>query len=179
MDISGLRSFLSEENIKMHQGYLKNLKLRYSLSEKSIQNLKGKSMDEVRRMGIKKSVKEELLALLSEIKLHECYFRSFSSASSTSELIKKHYGSDSSFRYELLVCARESPGDFLCVFLRGRSTPEIRACRKDFLAHRAEMPSLALDLCEHAYFFDYGYGKEAYLRAAISHLDCSKLSVSP
>ena len=41
MDISALRSFLSEENIKMHLGYMKNLKLKYSVSEKSIPSLSG------------------------------------------------------------------------------------------------------------------------------------------
>jgi len=176
MDISALRSFLSEENIKMHLGYMKNLKLKYSVSEKSIPSLSGKSMEDVRRLGVKKSVKEELLSLLSEIRLHECYFHSFSRTPHTSELIKKHYSSDSAFRYELLLVSRSAECGFLCVFVRDRSRPSVRVCDKDALVQYRDVPVLALDLCEHAYFLDYGFKREEYLRAAISHLDLSKLS---
>ena len=34
---------------------------------------------------------------------------------------------------------------------------------------------LAVDLCEHAYFYDYGFDKKSYLKAALSSLDLSKI----
>ena len=39
-----------------------------------------------------------------------------------------------------------------------------------------EKPLVAIDLAEHAYFGDYGFCREEYIKAAILHLDLSKIS---
>ena len=36
-------------------------------------------------------------------------------------------------------------------------------------------PRLAIDLCEHAYFIEYGFDKERYLEDLLRHLDLSRL----
>lgn len=174
MEISHLRGFLGEENIKMHVGYMKSLKHMYSINEKSIPEIRGKRMEQIAGLGLSRRLVSELLALGSEIKLHECYFSSFASVPSASKLLRKHYGSENSFCYELLGVAKGASGGFLCVFLDSRGRPVPRLVAPTGLKI-GENPILALDLQEHAYFLDYGFKREEYLRASISYLNIAKL----
>ena len=130
-------------------------------------------------MNMKKTLRSELTELLSEIWLHECYFNSFASRGTSSEILKELRISENSFRYEMLLSARESETGFLCLFLRAGTYPDIKICTKSDVISESHPPLLAIDLCEHAYFLDYGYRREEYLRAAIARLDLSKLSGRP
>ena len=174
MEISHLRNFLSEENIRMHVGYMKNLKHRYSINEKSVPEIRGKRMEEIVKLGLSRKLVSELSALASEIKLHECYFSSFALSPSVSESLRKYYGSENSFCYGMLEVAKGGTGGFLCVFLDSRGRPVTRIVSPTGLKI-GESPVLALDLEEHAYFLDYGFKREEYFRAAISHLNIAKL----
>ena len=42
-------------------------------------------------------------------------------------------------------------------------------------AFRFGTPTLAIDVCEHVYFMDYGFDKERYLVSSLPYLDISKL----
>ena len=37
------------------------------------------------------------------------------------------------------------------------------------------LPLVCIDVCEHAYFLDYGFDKERYLKSALPYLDITKL----
>ena len=41
----------------------------------------------------------------------------------------------------------------------------------------ADIPAV-VDVCEHAYFMDYGYNRERYLLSSLPYLDIAKLSAS-
>ena len=45
----------------------------------------------------------------------------------------------------------------------------------DAFLRAQRLPCLCVDVCEHAYLQDYGFEKEAYVRAAVAHLDVAKL----
>ena len=51
MNLNAMNLFLSEENIKRHLEHLRTQKLKYSILEKSVPELKGKSIKEILRSG--------------------------------------------------------------------------------------------------------------------------------
>lgn len=170
-------SFLSEGSIKAHIEYLRGERLRHSIDEKSFPEIKGKSIAEISRMNLKRTVKSEIIKRLTNIKLHECYFSSFCEAQAPYKPIKKFYSSEDAFLYEILTLARESEHGFIYVTSGERKRPEIKLSIENPAALLRDVPILALDISEHAYFADYSFDKEKYLRGALSHLDISKLAL--
>ena len=175
MDFKALRRFLSEENIRRHLSYLRSLRLKLSIIEKSVAGIKGKSQGEILSMSLSKAVKREIIPLLANINLHETYFSSFTAEPRPSELIKKYHGSESAFCYRMKEAARGSDHGFLYVFKDQRGRPDFGVLRDIDISASEITPVLAVDLYEHAYFADYGYDYEGYLKGALSHLDFSKL----
>ncbi len=173
--MDALRTFLTEENIRLHKDYLRQQKLRYSILEKSIPEIKGKSITEIHKMNLKKSLRAEILPLMQDIAAHETYFHSFSKESSPCKALKKYYSSEAGFCYELFQLARAEIGGFLFVFLDNRARPVAKLSSDTPFAYVTEQPVLALDLCEHAYFADYGFDRDEYLRRAIASLNLAKL----
>lgn len=170
--------FISRTNYELHTEYLRTLKLKMSIFEKSYPDMKGKSCKEIIKLPIKRSEREEAAALKSDILAHELYFSSFSSSNTTSSTIRDAHGSEAAFLYELSLAAMDSDG-FLFVFKDKQGTPIWKACDEPLeLFLSTQMPILALDLSEHAYFFDYFFDKAGYVRSALSHFDLSKIKKS-
>lgn len=175
MNFKAMNMFLSEENIKRHLEYLRTLRLRYSVLEKSLPELSGKNIIEIARLGISKKVKEEALELLWQIKSHELFFNSFCEAPSWPETIRRRNSSRERFAYDLLMDARGRDYGFLYVFSdRQEKLVTVYTDRFDGAFVKYE-PRLCLDLYEHTYFTDYGFKKERFLRGALSYLDTGRL----
>ena len=172
---SAMLAFLSEPNLRVHEEYMRKLRLRHSIMEKSLPEIKGKSAAEVLRMPMKRSLKNEILPTLMAYEAHKIYFSSFSDKEVRSDPIRKAYGSESAFCYEMLESARRRGYGFLYVFkdARGKVSFRVAPDADEFMVR--ENPLLVVDLFEHAYFSDYGYAYEKYLRGALSHLDFSRL----
>ncbi|MBE6532452.1 MAG: hypothetical protein E7676_02955 [Ruminococcaceae bacterium] len=177
MNKSILLEFLSEDNLNLHISHMKNEASKYSILEKSIPRLVGVPISEIYRLGLKKDECEDALAIRSCVEAHKLYFDSFSYLNQKCEKVREYFGSVDKFLYEVFECAREGSEGFVYVFLDNRKRPLIEFCKGyDILINKT--PILALDLFEHAYFWDYGFKKEKYLRVAISRLDIEKLETA-
>ena len=175
MNLKALNTFLSQANIKEHLSYYRTLKNKHSIIEKSYPDLKGKSAEEIFKMNLNRGLKEELSRLLCKIKAHELYFSSFSEDVKPSFAVRKHYGSENSFIYELKKAALSMEYGYAYVYLDFKGIPSFRCvCSLDerFIKDR---PKLLVDLYEHAYFADYGFNYPLYLDGALSHIDLSRL----
>lgn len=169
-----MRTFLTEENINVHKEYMKTLRLRHSIVEKSIPEIKGKNIFEIERMRLKKTDREEILSNLSEYLAHEIYFKSFIITQNREPCIRKYYSSEEAFLYEAFTMGMNAKEGFVFIHLSERGKPEIQICQSGIKTKY--LPKLAIDLCEHAYFLDYRFEKERYLKNALAHLDLSLLT---
>jgi superoxide dismutase len=169
-----MRTFLTEENINVHKEYMKTLHLRHSIVEKSIPEIKGKNIFEIERMRLKKTDREEILSTLSEYLAHEIYFKSFTITQNREPCIREYYSSEEAFLYEVFIMGMNAKEGFVFIHLNERGKPEIQICQSGIKTKY--LPKLAIDLCEHAYFLDYRFEKERYLKNALSHLDLSLLT---
>lgn len=169
-----MRAFLSQESIAEHREYMRTLRLRHSVMEKSIPSVKGASLSEISKMKLKKRDKEDILENLSNYLLHDLYFRSFSDLPNRVSFLKKYYPSEEAFLYEILRQCTDTSSDFILIFTDSRGRPQIKAFNswQDII----NMPRLAIDLAEHAYFLDYGFDKERYIRNALSHMKLELLT---
>ncbi len=145
----GIKSFISEESIRMHKEYLAALRMKKEICTSN----------------------KERSAIEAEIRAHELYFSSFRKEHIPCARIKAGYGSENRFCFILSEYAKKFRSGFLYIYpvsrhpFVGYGTGE-----KDFA--RAV---LAIDLWEHAYFHDYVFDFSSYLAAALSHLDFSRL----
>lgn len=175
MNIKAMSMFLSEDNIKRHLEQLRTYRLRLSILEKSLPELKGKDINEINRLPLERKAKEEALVLHWAIKSHECFFDSFSEMPGRSEMIDKHYSSRDSFIYNLYTEGMKSGCGFLYVYVN-RSVPKTLFLNEFDMSFLRIKPILTLDLFEHTYFLDYGFAKDRFLRSALSYLNTGKLS---
>ena len=166
--------FISDRNRDIHKGELMKMKHKRSIFEKSYHTTFN-SVNDAFQKAVPQREREELYGLLCDIALHEIYFSSFLPHRGVSELIKKRYGSEAAFVYSLYECAREADGGFLLVFSDERGRVEFCAGRDYGALLRKRMPILALDREEHAYFLDYQFERESYIRAALSEFNISKI----
>ena len=168
-----MRSFLTEENILIHREYMKTLRLKHSIMEKSFPEIKDKSVFEIEKMRLPISCKEEILENLKDYISHELYFRSFSQSISVPDVIKMRYSSPEAFLYEIYLLASEKKQGFIYVLITNKGVPEI--LHSDDIKRMRWMPRLALDISEHSYFLDYRFEKDRYIRSAISNMNLSLL----
>ena len=175
MNYSALTTFMSDDSLKKHLAHMKTKKLEHSIIEKSIPEIKGRSVREIFEMNLKRSVKTEIIERLQYIKSHETFFASFVSAAAPCPRIKKFYSSEDSFCYEILELARRHDTGFVYVFSDKHARPTVKHSEGTPLVYINEIPRLAIDLYEHSFIFDYGFERERYLRAAIAHIDLSRL----
>ena len=174
-----MNRFLSDESIAIHSDYVRIKRLKYSIIESSVPKLKGAKIKDVYRMRIAPYDKRDALELLSEIALHELFFRSFyKTPYPASGAVRSAYGSEANFLNAIYKQAMSLPYGFILVYsLAGRI--EVRECTDFKSAYYRSEPVLALDVCEHVYFADYGFDKERYLLAALPYLDLTRLTDSP
>ena len=166
--------FLSERNIEMHREYLNGLILKYRIFEKSYPELSGCNIDGIYKAKIPFSERIEAANLYSEILAHKTYFSSFGNRNSKSERIKNEFGSVAQFLYEIREHSKHSEHGFLLIYDdKGKLGIYCGAQYEKILRFKKVL--LALDLCEHAYFYDYGFKKDEYVLSAISHFDLNKV----
>lgn len=167
-----ITDFLSDENIALHKEYLRQMRLKYSILESSIPALCGAGVGGVMRLRLERRDRDDALSLLPGIVLHEIFFTSFSAVLyPRSSVLAKKYGSEATFLNELYRLSINAAYGFLVVD-RGGGASVVT----DYLgAFRYADPVLALDLCEHAYFLDYGFDRERYLVSALSYFDLTKI----
>lgn len=175
MNIKAMNLFLSDDNIKRHLEYLRNCRLKFSILEKSVPELKGKEMSEICRLGFPREVKDEALELLWKIKSHQCFFHSFSETPGRSEALNRTYSSGEKFLYELYLEAMKREYGFLYVY-QERGTIKMEFMTEFDKTFLKINPLLALDLYEHTYFSDYGFAKDKFVRNALMYFDTSKLN---
>jgi superoxide dismutase len=89
-----------------------------------------------------------------------------------SDNIRSHYGSEDALRYDLIRAGMDIRYGFLCIYFRdGKLYYDASG---DYIRLVVpNIPLLAVDVCEHAYFLDYGFDKERYLNRAVSYLNLS------
>ena len=158
---------------RIHRDYLRSLSLKYEILEKSEPKLCGLPLSRLMNYprGIARDICAEAIVLLSEISLHRLYFESFSEKGELycQKQIEDRVGSLSSFIYDMKNASLKLRRGFVSIG-RGRNGVEFRAS-EDFTEHFVEFfPLLTIDLCEHAYFVEYGFNTERYLDSMISHL---------
>lgn len=167
-----MEKFLSEESLLLHRGYLEGLSARYSVMEKCYPYIKGKELCELARIrnGRLGEDKKGILRLKAEITCHKIYFSSFGDKYQTSPTVKEKYKSEASFLYELYNKCIFSDAKFCVLGIdRGNIYTEEIFDYIDIL-HLAR-PLLAIDLCEHAYFEDYKFDRNAYIENAVSRIN--------
>ena len=173
-----MNEFLSEENILLHREYLKNKRLKYSILEDSAPSLKGADVRDVLRMRLNQYDRRDAISLLPEIKLHELFFSSFSSARfSHSDLVCDGWGNEAAFLNEIFIVGMSLICGFVCIYFSGARIT-VRGFVNCLDVFKFGEPLLALDVFEHAYFMDYGFDKERYLISALPYLDITKITAA-
>ncbi len=169
-----LRAFLTDENLQAHLSHLNDLHLKYSIAKKSIPMLLGKTPREIYAMNLRNDVREEILPLINGIICHKIYFSSFSSAPAPCKEIRQFYSSEAGFLYEVSELSRSVNYGFALIGRDRRQRPFISRY-EDFSQKLPSGAVLALDLCEHAYFLDYRFSKDKYLKYALGFLDIKSI----
>ena len=164
---------VSDKTLLLHKGYLEKQKLKYSVCEKSYPCIKGKGIGEINKMrSIARGDKENITSLSCDIILHETYFQSFGREYQSSEVVRKLYRTETSFLYTVYEASMQSDGGF--VVIRAERDKIIIDCVSQ-PSKLLNKPILAVDICEHAYFYDFGFEKEKYLERVLPRLNLNML----
>ena len=168
-----LTEFLSDGAIALHREYIRQKRLKYSIIESYLPRIKGAGVKDILRLGLTRRDRADVLALLPEITLHEIYFASFSDTRYVrSEAVSHIFGSEAAYLNHLFALTKNYDRGFLTVSRDGTAS----VVTDPFDAFVRGEPILAVDLCEHAYFLDYGFDKERYLISCLSYLDLTKIT---
>ena len=169
MSGENIDKIISDGARRLHIDELSRMRLRYSVLEKSIPALSGVGIREILKLKLPRDVKREAVEAQGMIKAHELYFSSFAGGICRCDRIKEHHTSENAFLYDIMREALPF-GEGFCFLMMGRSgvyhfltKMPCEAFIKPFAT-----PVLALDLYEHAYFIDYGFEREEYLKRALS-----------
>ena len=168
--------FLSEESIARHKEYVRNLRLKYSILQKSETLLKSTNIRDIKWQKMSSDLASEAFFLLSEITLHGLFFDSFSPITyqPLPSCVRSVYTTSAELLNSIFRLASEGVGGFIILY---RDADKLMIARvlppyRELLYVR---PLLAIDLFEHTYFSDYGFAVSDYLIAALPHLDLSRL----
>lgn len=164
-------TFIHEDSLARHLDYVNKSRLRLSILRKSLPMLDGKSVYDMMGMHLDADVAEECIPLAADVELHEVYFSSFSQKRFlSSPHIRSLFGSEAAFLNMLYREAMGLPYGFVSVGRNGKRVDVIACQRAEEHAYRRRI-LLAVDVCEHAYFSDFGFAKDEYLKEALSYLD--------
>ncbi len=165
--------FLSAASIREHKEHLCELKHKASILKKSGIDFEKEAKGERCVVLLNSKERSKIEKLLHDIKMHEIYFSSFGQSFIPCPKVKERFGSENNFAYLVSRYAEEMTDGFVCVW--SDRAGRIRFSDSRELPKGAEI-HLAIDLYEHAYFKDYGFKKSAYVRAALAHLDFSRIN---
>ena len=168
--IFGIEGLISDVSLDMHNEYVRNLKLKLSVLEKSYPEIISRDFCDITKSRFK--YKDEAVFLKSEIKMHELYFSSFGEGYQRSNKIREEFGSEARFLYDLLCGARDEKCDYILISLTRRERVKVDFGSSSILL-TADAPMLCIDICEHAYFRDFGFERDAYLKCFLPHLNLS------
>ena len=168
----GRLSFVSEDAYTWHRAYASDLLKKWSILQKSIPYLENKSPVEVLTEKRGRRMPPDVRMLAVETEAHMRYFSSFAAYATVSDAFCRRFGSVTSFFYRIYEDAMQTEAPFLFVGT-GRDGGLVTGTDSDMLA--CGRPVLALDLCEHAYFYDYRFDRKAYIKAMVNCLDVGKL----
>ncbi|MBE6643984.1 MAG: hypothetical protein E7612_01235 [Ruminococcaceae bacterium] len=166
----GLSEYLSCEALNMHREYFKKQCLRYSVLKKMYPEICRNEICEFARIRTKD--RAEIEELYFDILYHKLYFSSYGKQYQFSEAVKKRFKSQASFLYELLQAGKDEKYGFILIYVKGGYADFVISTNSK--ARRIE-PVLSVDLCEHAYFSDYGFDKEKYLKDILASLNLGML----
>ena len=162
--------FVSERYFDAHKEYLRTLKLRYSVYEKDMRKPMGCTYEALSGVDLPKQQRIRVQPLLVEILLHEVYFNSFSNKEHMPSLsIREYFLSESNFMNQIYGMAMSVSTGFVGVWQKG-GKPQLFSL-VDYREGLQGKPILALDVCEHAYFGDYAFNKERYVRDALKYIN--------
>ena len=171
----GILNFISESAYSEHKEYVNNQKLLFSILKKiepALSELSLSGIESLRRIDI--NIRAEAISYFSEIRAHELYFSSFCGGIGRSSRVREQYGSEDSFLYGILKKSLAFGQGFCYVGMdRGRIFWD--CTENPYKMLWGGEPMLVIDLCEHAYFRDFGHKREEYLRSALRFLDISRL----
>jgi superoxide dismutase, Fe-Mn family len=127
------------------------------------------------------SVKIDMLGALASIKNHELYFDTFAAEpaqpipETLAQAITADFGDASSYLRDLRDTCARSTGWAWTVLDRDQSRLlNIASGPQNPFPIWNTTPLLAIDLFGHAYLYDYGNDKLAYIDACIQHIDWAK-----
>ena len=168
--------FISEINYLKHREAEQRDALRLSVLEKQLPAIRGRSATEIARLRKLGSEGAMIAELKASLELHRVYFASFSERKNTpSNAIKHSFGSEAALLNEMYTASMRSRFGF-CALVGANSGLKVCASENALDILLRGEPLLAVDLCEHVYYGDWGFDKEAYLRAALPHLWLDKIS---
>ena len=168
---------LSEEAIQRHREYTRNLRLKYSILQKSEAMINSLNIRDIPWQKLNLNLAREAFSLLSELSLHECFFASFTEK----ELLPlpptvREYESAAELLNHLdRLSYTDNDGGFLVVY-KSRGKTVVGRIFPPYRELLTFTPLLAIDLYEHAYFSDYGFDRGRYLVSALSHLNLDLLA---
>lgn len=163
--------FISERALSLHKEHVESERLRLSVIEKTYPELSGRCAREI--LGSRCADKREAAGLKLDILCHELYFSSFGAQYTASEVIRRCFGSEATFLYELGRMAERCCERFVFIYADGNA---VRVREGDeWVLLRIDYRPLVIDLSEHAYFLDYGFDKKAYIKNLLPYLDLSLL----
>ena len=123
-----------------------------------------------------KKDKEDVLRELSNIALHNVFFASFGQneypKSSAAVLC---FGNEAALLNKIYELAVKLDFGFVCVYCENKKI-EVYGSQDRVRLLSYGMPRLAVDVCEHAYFLDYGFDKSRYLLRALPYLKLNELN---
>ncbi len=167
----GIEQFISEGALKKHRDYAESVRLREQV-KRSGKTFDDRSLVQLYRGHTKESV-APLYADAVESFSHTLYFSSFCIYPTVSDGFCRSFGGLTSFFHRLFVEACKAQAFFYI-----GTDAHGQLCLSDDIGRflrKNRLPTLAVDVCEHAYFADYGFDKTAYIRAAVGHLDVGRL----
>ena len=113
---------------------------------------------------------------LNGVLLHELYFQNLGNQESppgvkVQHLMDKYFGGLANWKEDFIACAASARG--WCSLVYEQRTQTCRNILQD--AHdqggiAGAYPIIVLDMCEHAYFLDYGTDKIAYINRFIANI---------
>ena len=169
-----MTEIFSEENLALHREYVRKLRLKYSILETSLPELSGAPIETALRLRLTSVDRADVIRLLPEIELHEIFFSSLTEEKyPNSDSVVKRFGSVAAYLDMLYRLLREASHGFLII----RQNGDCSVVTKYYRAFCCGRPVLAIDMCEHAYFLDYGFDRERYIYSCLSRLDIGKIKI--
>lgn len=168
--------FLHESSVARHMEYYNNLMLKISILKKSVPELRNATVYDLDFLRLQKAVAEECSPLMWEAELHRVWFSSFSNVKFPPSLaVRRKFGSEAVFLNKIYRMGMDLATGFVSVGIKEGKIC-LFSCEK-YDGHRKNgVIILAIDVSEHAYYGDFGFDKDRYLREALTYLDLSLLN---